>query len=103
MASNSITVSYFGVEKQVRLSIEPSLELSDEQVLHTELELHEELRRLFQVPQDVLFYLHEAESARVMSRESFREYSGTFPSHWYLVNNRGQTGNTVNGVRVCDV
>ncbi len=104
MASTSITVSYLGVEKQVPLSIKPCLELSDQEVVHTELELHKQLRRLFQVSSDVQFYLHEAESSRVMSKESFREYSGSFPSHWYLINSRDSNdATTFNGVKVCDV
>ncbi len=88
MAGTSITVSYCGEEKRIPLSVIPSLELSDDQVHRAELELHEQLRTVFQVPSDVLFYLHEAESSRVMSRESLREYSSSFPSHWYLVNSR---------------
>ena len=86
MASTTlITVSYSGVEKRVPLAVEPSIELSDDQVNNAELDLHSRLRELFQVPSGDQFYLHEAETARVMSKESFREYTVTFPSHWYLV------------------
>lgn len=87
MSTPYITVSYSGQEERVCLSVQPSLELSDLQVDHAEGELHLLLRKLFKVEQDITFYLHEAETRRVMSKESFREprYCKNFPTHWFLV------------------
>lgn len=87
MSSPHITVSYSGGEKRVSLSVKPSLELSDSQVDRAESDLHRLLRRLFAVDSGVPFYLHEVETGRVMSKESFREpsYCLTFPAHWYMV------------------
>ena len=116
-----ITINYCGVEKRIGLSVQPSLELSDRQVDSAEHDLHARLRDLFHVPEDVLFYLHEAETARIMSKESFREpgYTQNFPRHWYLVRpiiNNGATDvdaangessmvteGTHNGLQVCTV
>lgn len=82
-----VTVSYNGGEKRVPLCVQPSLELSDSEVEQAEGELHKLLRRLFSVEPNVAFYLHEVETGRVMSRESFREpsYCEVFPPHWYMV------------------
>lgn len=97
-----ITINYCGVEKRIGLSVKPSLELSDRQVDSAEHALHARLRELFNVPEDVQFYLHEAETARIMSKESFREpgYTQSFPRHWYLVrpiNNGGSDVDPPNG------
>lgn len=87
MSAPHITVSYNGGEKRVPLSVQPSLELTDSQVDRAEGELHRVLRKLFNVDPEVAFYLHEVETKRVMSKESFREpsYCQSFPTHWYLV------------------
>lgn len=87
MGTPHITVGYKGGEKRVTLSVQPSLELSDSQVDLAESELHRLLRRLFGVDSSAAFYLHEVETGRVMSKESFREpsYCLTFPAHWYMV------------------
>ena len=88
MNTPSITVSYNGSEKRVALSVHPSLELTDSQVENAEGELYSLLRRLFNVVDSSLaFYLHEVETGRVMSRESFRQpsYCQNFPTHWYMV------------------
>lgn len=82
-----ITVSYNGGEKRVPLGVQPSLELSDSEVNIAQGELHRVLRKIFCVEQDTPFFLHEVETGRVMSKESFREpnYCVNFPTHWYLV------------------
>lgn len=87
MSTPHITVSYNGGERRVALSVRPSLELTDSQVDRAESELHRVLRKLFNMDQETAFYLHEVETKRVMSKESFREpsYCHSFPSHWYLV------------------
>jgi len=81
-----ITVSYAGREKRIPLVVSPSLELSDVQVEYAESELHRVVRHVFQLPYESRFYLHEAESGRIMSRETFREPTqlSAFPRHWYL-------------------
>ncbi len=83
----TITVSYDGSEKRVALGVQPSLELSDSEVEKAESALHTLLRRLFSVESGCAFYLHEVETGRVMSKESFRQpsYCQTFPTHWFLV------------------
>ena len=89
-----ITVSYNGGEKKVPLAVRPSLELSDSQVSSAQGELHKVLRKIFNVEQGVQFYLHEVETKRVMSKESFREptYCQTFPTHWYMVMDKFTNG-----------
>lgn len=93
-----ITVSYAGIDKRIPLVVTPSLELSDEQVTYAERELHGVIRHVFKIPHESLFYLHEAESGRIMSRETFREPTqlSDFPRHWYLtVENYNGTGAVV--------
>jgi len=106
-----ITVSYAGIDKRIPLVVTPSLELSDEQVMYAESELHRVIRHVFKIPHESLFYLHEAESGRIMSKETFREPTqlSAFPRHWYLtVENYNGTGaavvdmeEKVGCVRVC--
>ena len=106
MATPLITVSYNGGEKKVALSVQPRLELSDSEVDRAESELHRVLRKLFNMEQDSSFYLHEVESKRVMSKESFREpsYCQNFPTHWYLVMDSypAANGNTHNSLVSAD-
>lgn len=81
-----ITVSYSGREKQIPLVVRPTLELSDFQVDQAELELCGIVRHVFQVPAEAGFSLHEAETSRTLTKESFRDpsYIQAFPKHWYL-------------------
>ena len=93
-----IAVSYAGIDKRIPLVVTPSLELSDEQVMYAESELHRVIRHVFKIPHESLFYLHEAESGRIMSKETFREPTqlSAFPRHWYLtVENYNGTGAAV--------
>ena len=82
----NITVSYAGREKRIPLVVEPSLELTDFEVDEAELKLCGIVRHLFSVPAEAAFSLHEAESDRVLTKESFRDpsYIQSFPRHWYL-------------------
>ena len=86
-----ITVSYSGREKRIPLSVRPSLELSDVQVDQAELELSGIVSLAFGVPTEVEFCLHEAESGRILTKESFRDPSfiSSFPRHWYLTVEKG--------------
>ena len=88
MADDSlhITVSYSGKEKRVPLAVRPSLELSDFDVDQAELELCGIVCHLFNIPVEAAFSLHEAESSRILTKESFRDpsYIQRFPTHWYL-------------------
>ena len=86
-----ITVSYNGREKRVPLVIQPSLELSDFQVDEAELELFRIVQHVFNVPAEAAFFLHEAETNRIMTKESFRDpsYLLEFPRHWYLTVEKG--------------
>lgn len=81
-----IIVSYNGREKRIPLSIEPSLELSDSDVDQAELKLWGIVRHLFSIPAEAAFSLHEVETNRTLTKESFRDpgYIGTFPRHWYI-------------------
>ena len=96
MSVPHIAVSYNGGEKRVSLSVQPSLELSDSEVDNAAGELHKVLRNMFSVEANTAFYLHEVETGRVMSKESFREpkYCQTFPTHWYLVIDNYSTSNS---------
>lgn len=89
-----ITVSFNRQEEVLPLTIRPSLELSDYKVDAAEDELFKALRKAFAIESDDTFYLHEAESGRIMSKESFRDpgYCSNFPSHWYLVVERRADG-----------
>ena len=89
-----ITVSFNRQEEVLPLTIRPSLELSDYKVDAAEDELFKALRKAFAIESDDTFYLHEAESGRIMSKESFRDpgYCSNFPSHWYLVVERRPDG-----------
>ena len=82
-----IKVSYNGLEKSLPLVVRPGLELSDLQVDCAEETLHGLVRKAFTLAYDAKFYLHEAESGRIMSVESFRDPANfpRFPPHWYLV------------------
>ena len=88
MADDSlrITVSYAGKEKRIPLVVRPSLELSDVDVDQAELELCHIVRHVFNIPVESDFSLHEAETSRILTKESFRDpsYLSTFPPHWYL-------------------
>jgi hypothetical protein len=94
--SLSITVSYAGKEKRIPLVVRPSLELSDVDVDQAELELCHIVRHVFNIPVESDFSLHEAETSRILTKESFRDpsYLSTFPPHWYLTVEKtaGETG-----------
>ena len=81
-----VTVSYAGKEKRIPLAVTPALELSDEQVEYAEGDLLRIVRHVFQIPAGARVYLHETESGRIMSPESFRDPANlvAFPRHWYL-------------------
>ena len=81
-----ITVGYNGRERRIPLVVQPSLELSDFQVDQAELELCGIVRHVFSVPAEAGFSLHEAETDRILTKESFRDpsYLQTFPTHWYM-------------------
>lgn len=82
-----ITVSYNGGEKRFPLLVKPSLELSDPEVQSAHLSLHNMLRKAFSLAQEAIFYLHEVETGRIMTEESYRDprYCLSFPSHWYMI------------------
>ena len=84
--SPSITVSYAGRERRISLVVRPSLELSDEAVDQAEFELCHIVRHVFNIPVEAAFSLHEIESSRILTKESFRDpsYLESFPPHWYL-------------------
>ena len=98
--SVNIKVSFSGQEQVLPLSIRPSLELSDYKVDTAEDLLDQALRRAFSIQPDATFYLHEAETGRIMSKESFRDpgYCSDFPRHWNLIveqrSNAKTTGNS---------
>ena len=81
-----ITVSYSGREKLIPLVVRPSIELTDFEVDQAELELCGIVRHVFNVPAEASFSLHEAETSRTLTKESFRDpgYIQAFPRHWYL-------------------
>lgn len=88
-----ITVTYNGREKRIPLVVQPSLELSDFQVDQAELELCGIVRHAFNVPAEVEFGLHEAETNRTLTKESFRDpsYIQAFPKYWYLTVEKNAT------------
>ena len=69
------------------LLVHPSLELSDAEVQDAHLSLHTHLRRAFRLSQKATYYIHEVETGRILTQESYRDpsYCPNFPSHWYLV------------------
>ena len=97
-AENSvqIKVSFNHQEQVLPLTIRPSLELTDLKVDAAEDELDQALRRAFDIQEDDTFYLHEAESGRILTKETFRDpgYCSSFPTHWYLVVERREKDKT---------
>lgn len=81
-----ITVSYNGREKRIPLVVQPSIELSDFEVDQAELELCGIVRHIFNIAAEAGFSLHEAETDRTLTKESFRDptYVTAFPKFWYL-------------------
>ena len=88
MAATSpvITVSYGGVERQLSIGIRPALELGDTEVDEAEEQLRSALRRAFSLPDEARLTVHETESGRCLSKESFRDPANLsqFPKYWYL-------------------
>ena len=81
-----VTISFSGKEKRIPLVVKPGLELSDEQVDFAESDLFRIIRYVFSISSEARVYLHETESGRIMSKESFRDPANLpeFPRHWYL-------------------
>lgn len=100
-AENSvkINVTFRRQEHQLSLSVRPSLELSDFKVDAAEGELDQALRTAFSLEAQEKFYLHEAVSGRILSKETFRDpgYCDEFPRHWYLVVEHHGTSRKISG------
>ena len=81
-----IVVSYGGREERLTLSVRPCLELSDAEADQAADYVWKSLREMFSLPADAELTLHETESGRTMSKESFRDpsYLLRFPKFWYL-------------------
>lgn len=81
-----ITVSYGGVERQLPIGIRPALELGDTEVDLAEEQLRTALRTAFSLPDEARLTVHETESGRSLSKESFRDPANLsqFPKYWYL-------------------
>ena len=81
-----IVVSYGGREERLTLSVRPCLELSDAEADRAAEHVWKSLREMFALPSEAELTLHETESGRTMSKESFRDpvYLLNFPKFWYL-------------------
>ena len=81
-----IVVSYGGREERLTLSVRPRLELSDAEADQAADYVWKSLKEMFSLPAAAEPTLHETESGRTMSKESFRDpaYLLTFPKFWYL-------------------
>ncbi len=88
-----IVVSYGGGGDStcVDIGIVPSLELQDEEVEEATSNLYEFLRSAFHLPCESKLTLHETESGRILSNETFRDPSfvSNFPRYWYLTAGNG--------------
>lgn len=92
-ASPVIIVSYEGREGPFRINVGPSLELSDDAIERASEELWDSIRASFRLSSGSRFALHEAESGRIMSKETLRDPScmPSFPKYWYLTVDNGYT------------
>lgn len=94
-----IVVSYGnrGDSTCVGIGVVPSLELRDEQVEEATNNLYNFLRSAFHLPCESRLTLHETESGRILSNETFRDPSfvSNFPRYWYLT--------AVNGFNAPDI
>ena len=81
-----ITVSYGGVKHQMPIGVRPALELNDAEVDEAEEQLRTALRSAFSLPDEARLSVHETESGRSLSKESFRDPANLarFPKYWYL-------------------
>ena len=81
-----ITVSYGGVKHQMPIGVRPALELNDAEVDEAEEQLRTALRSAFSLPDEAQLTVHETESGRSLSKESFRDPANLarFPKYWYL-------------------
>lgn len=102
MMSSSVpelVVSYgdSGETTRVDIGVEPSVELSDEQVEDAISRLYSFLKTAFHLPRDNRLTLHETETGRTLSKETFRDpsYVSNFPRYWYLTASNGYTAATV--------
>ena len=88
-----IVVSYGngGESTCVDIGVVPSLELRDEQVEEATSNLFSFLRSAFHLPFESRLILHETESGRTLSNETFRDPSfvSNFPRYWYLTAGNG--------------
>lgn len=95
MSSSSlvIIVSYEGREGSFRINVGPSLELADEEIERASEELWESIRASFRLSPETRIALHEAETGRIMSKETLRDPSciPSFPKYWYLTVDNGYT------------
>lgn len=85
-ATPVIVVTYGGREERLALSVRPCLELSDVEADQAADHVWKTLKEMFSLSSGTEVTLHETESGRTMSKESFRDpaYLLHFPKFWYL-------------------
>lgn len=81
-----VTVSYDNKDETFYVGTRPSLELSDLQVDQAYDHLWQDVRRFFHLPMDSRATLYEAETNRILSKETFRDPTciKKFPKYWFV-------------------
>lgn len=92
MASSPvIVINYGGRDGSFDIGVKPSLELRDDDIDQAADNLWDSIRRLFQFNNETRFAVHEAESNRILTKETFRDPSCIpfFPKYWYITVDNG--------------
>ena len=90
-----IIVSYGdrGDRTCVSIGLVPGVELRDEEVDEATVQLLASVRSAFHIPIESRLTLHETETGRILSNETFRDptFIPNFPRYWYLTVENGFT------------
>ena len=88
-----VTVSYDEKAETFSVRLRPALELTDREVSQAYEQLWQDVRRFFRLPVDARATLYEAETNRILSRETFRDPCciPAFPKYWFMRVENGYT------------
>ena len=88
-----VTVSYDDKAETFYVRLRPALELTDREVSLAYEHLWQDVRRFFHLPVDARATLYEAETNRILSKETFRDPCciPIFPKYWFMRVENGYT------------